>query len=98
MATKKQITDALLPKQVEKEMLTLKWDDVVYILDEINGHIGTNERAKIITAIKKKDYVTVGKILTREAYKKKSNDAKTKLQSYLANNALDLDELGEVLL
>lgn len=98
MATKAEIRKYLLPKQISKLQNAIMWDDIRLALDPSLGAVTEEQLDRLVVSFKKKDYNTVGKIIAKAVNKKVEDDAKLRINEYLSNNTLGLDELGEVLL
>ncbi len=92
--TKEQIIARILPGQVTKLRRDLVWgEDVVSAV----GSATTTQKNIIVANLKTKNYQEVGKLLAEIVFKALTAKVALDLETKLANNSLNLDELSEIL-
>jgi hypothetical protein len=91
--TKEQIIARILPGQVTKLRRDLVWGDVVSAV----GSATTTQKNIIVANLKTKNYQEVGKLLAEIVFKALTAKVTLDLETKLANNNLNLDELSEIL-
>jgi hypothetical protein len=91
--TKEQIIARILPGQVTKRRRDIVWGDIVAAVASASA----TQKNSIVTNLKTKDYPQVGKILAEIVFAALKVEVTQDLETKLANNSLNLDELSEIL-
>ena len=91
--TKEQIVKRLLPRALVKRNNNIVWGDVVSAVAQVD----TLQKQAIVAALQAKEYKSVGKMLVEILMAYLEVEVKNDINTKLADNRLDINELGELL-
>ena len=91
--TKEQIVKRLLPRALVKRNNNIAWGDVVSAVAKAD----TLQKQAIVAALQAKEYKSVGKMLVEILMAYLEVEVKNDINTKLADNRLDINELGELL-
>ena len=91
--TKEQVIQKFLPRALLKRRNTIVWGDIVSAV----ASTSTLNKEAIVNALKGKDYVNTGRILSEILMANLASEVQQNLTTALANNSLNLDELSDIL-
>lgn len=91
--TVEEIKAKLLPKLLINKRKTVTWGTVVSSIAQASQA----QKETIVEALKSRNYAVVGRVLSEIVTKEFLTESTRELDQMLANNSLNVDELGEIL-
>lgn len=91
--TKEQIAQKFLPIALNKRRSSIVWGDVVSSVASSSNI----QKAAIVDSLKVKDYQTTGRILSEILMASLATEVLGDINTKLANNSLNVDELSDLL-
>jgi hypothetical protein len=91
--TKEQIVNRFIPRTLVKRNQSIVWGDVVSAVATAT----TLQKQAMVDALKAKNYAEVGRAIAELLMVSLTEEIRADINTKLANNSLNLDELSELL-